>query len=114
MAETCLLEDGTDSVVEPYHPASNQRWPLPEEQVCSKDTDEREVLLTAEPHDGQRCFHTHGQVLVLQALHSCYFLGVLVEIAQQLVLALTPSANVGIQGSSQLPRCEDAVCNTTQ
>lgn len=65
MAGACLLEDGTDSMVKPYDSASNQRWPLPEEQVCSKHADEREVLLTAEPHDGQRCLHTHGQVLVL-------------------------------------------------
>ena len=81
-------------MVQPYDPASHWRGALPEEEVRRKHADEREVLLAAEAHDGQGCFHAQGEVLVLIALHAGDLLRVFRQITQQLALPLTPSGHV--------------------
>ncbi len=106
-----LLEDGADSVVQPYDPASHWRWALPEEEVRRKHADERKVLLAAEAHDGQGCFHAQGEVLVLTALHAGDLLRVFVQIAQQLLLPLTASGDILLQVCGQLCSLEDAFCS---
>ncbi len=106
-----LLEDGADSVVQPYDPASHWRRALPEEEVRRKHADEREVLLAAEAHDGQGGFHAQREVLVLTALHAGDLLRVFGQVAQQLPLPLTPSGDVLLQVCGQLCGLEDAVCS---
>ena len=66
---THLLEHCADSVIHPDDLAGPQGRVLPEQKVGCKDADEREVLLTAQPHDGQGCLNTHGELLVDGFLH---------------------------------------------
>ena len=98
-------------MVQPYDPASHWRGALPEEEVCRKHADEREVLLAAEAHDGQGGLHAQGDVLILAALHAGDLLGVFGQVGQQLALPLTPSGDVLLQVCGQLCGLEHTVCS---
>ena len=94
--ETDLLEDIADSVVQPDDAPCQRRRPLSVEEVRRKHADKREVLLAAESHNGQGCFHTHGEVLVVWTLHAGDLLCMLEQVARQLVLVSTTSGYIAL------------------
>lgn len=81
-----LFEGIADPVVDPNDSPGNGWQAPPEEEVCRKHGDEREVLLAAEAHDGERCLDTPSHILVLRTLHPAYLVCMLCQGAQQLVM----------------------------
>lgn len=66
---TRLLKQSADSVIDPDDVTSPHGRMLPEQEVGCKDAHEGEVLLAAQPHDGQSCLNTHCQIPIGGALH---------------------------------------------
>lgn len=109
-----LFEGVADSVIDPDDIMGNGWEALPEEEVCRKDADEREVLLTTQAHDCERSLDALSEVLVLRVLHASNLLGMLSQGPHQLVLIPTALCHVGLHSCGHFRRHTSTPCSTTK